>query len=384
MRVLFSSTWGHGHVFPMVPLARAFAAAGHTVLWATSADSCERVAATGINAHPAGLSGAQLSEVVRDQHSIAAAQASPQGQAQFIFPRMFGEAFAPPMLADLLPLAQHYRPDILIHENGELASPLVGAVLGIPSITHAFGGAVPASFLVAAGDRLKSLWKQYGLAIPPHAGCFTSLYLDICPTSVQTVDISHIADLQPLRPEQDTGKLPSALPAYLADDGRPLVYLTFGTMFNHAAILRPALQALSALPVRLLFTAGTTDDPIEFDIELPNVWIERWVHQPQVLRHSHVVVSHGGSGTFLGALACGLPQLCLPQAADQFRNAEGGVRTGAALALRPEQAHPERILQAVRTLLADDSYRTNALRIASEIRAMPSPAEVVENLTQLS
>ncbi len=37
MRILFSSTWGFGHIFPMVPLARACAALGHDVRWATGA-----------------------------------------------------------------------------------------------------------------------------------------------------------------------------------------------------------------------------------------------------------------------------------------------------------------------------------------------------------
>jgi hypothetical protein len=74
---------------------------------------------------------------------------APGGQAEFIFRRMFEEAFTPPMLADLLPLARSWRPDLLVHENGELASPLVGAILRVPSVTHAFGGAIPASFLVA-------------------------------------------------------------------------------------------------------------------------------------------------------------------------------------------------------------------------------------------
>jgi UDP:flavonoid glycosyltransferase YjiC (YdhE family) len=368
----------------MVPLARAFAAAGHHVLWATSADSCERVVAAGLDASPAGLAGVRLREVVQDQHSTAAAQAPPEGQAEFIFPRMFGEAFTPPMLADLLPLARSWRPDLLVHENGELASPLVGAILRVPSVTHAFGGAIPASFLVAAGEQLAPLWAQHGQHIPPYAGCFTSLYLDICPVAVQTVATSHIPDIQPLRPEQDTGQPPAALPAYLADDGRPLVYLTFGTLFNHSAVLRAAAQALSALPVRLLVTVGPSGDPTALGTELPNVWVERWVHQPQVLQHSHVVASHAGSGTFLGALASGIPQLCLPQAADQFRNAEGGVRSGAALALSPEQADSARIVQAVDMLLAEDGYRANARRIAAEIRAMPSPADVVENLAHLN
>jgi UDP:flavonoid glycosyltransferase YjiC (YdhE family) len=381
VRVLFSSTWGHGHIFPMVPLARAFAAAGHTVLWATSADSCARVVAADLDASPAGLSGVRLREVVRDQHATAAAQASPARQAEFIYPRMFGEAFAPPMLADLLPLAQSWQPDLLIHENSELASPLVGATLQIPSVTHAFGGAIPSSFLVAAGERLAPMWAQHGQPLPAFAGCFTSLYLDICPAGVQTVATSHIPDIQALRPEQYIGQAPAPLPAYLADDGRPLVYLTFGTIFNDSALLQAAAQALSALPVRLLVAVGPSGDPAALGTELPNVWIERWVHQPQVLQHSHVVASHAGSGTFLGALAEGIPQLCLPQAADQFRNAEGGVRSGAALALNPEEADAARIVQAVDLLLSDESYRANARRIAGEIRAMPSPADVVERLT---
>ena len=60
-----------------------------------------------------------------------------------MFPRLFGEALTPAMVDDLSPLATQWEPDLLIHEHGELASPLVGAVLGVPSLTHAFGGAIP-------------------------------------------------------------------------------------------------------------------------------------------------------------------------------------------------------------------------------------------------
>ena len=40
MRILFTSPAAHGHVQPMVPLARAAMAAGHEVRWATGADAC--------------------------------------------------------------------------------------------------------------------------------------------------------------------------------------------------------------------------------------------------------------------------------------------------------------------------------------------------------
>jgi UDP:flavonoid glycosyltransferase YjiC (YdhE family) len=379
-RVLFSSTWGYGHIFPMVPLARAFLSAGHEVLWATSADSCSHVVNAGVPAIPAGLSGTQLSNQVHDLLS-ASGSLAPEARAGFLYPRMFGEAFTPPMLADLLPLARRWRPDLLIHEQGELASPLVGAVLGVPSVVHAFGGAVPASFVEEAGNRLTSLWAEYGRSVPPYAGCFGSLYLDICPPAVQSVSLSHIGEMQPLRPVSDVGQAPATPPDYLqVDDGR-LIYLTFGTM-HHPGILRRAVEALAALPVRLLVTVGPDRDPSDLGDQPANVRIERWVHQPSVLQHCAVVISHAGSGTFLGALSNGLPQLCLPQGADQFRNAEGGTRAGAALVLTPSVASPEAICGAVTRLLTEEHFRINARKVASYIQAMPSPRAVVQELTQ--
>ncbi len=105
-------------------------------------------------------------------------------------------------------------------------------------------------------------------------------------------------------------------------------------------------------------------------------------HQPAVLRACAAVVSHGGSGTFLGALASGVPQLCLPQAADQFRNAEGGVRAGAALSLAPGDATLEALRAALLRLLEDEELRQGAAAVAAEIAAMPSPDEVAGLLTK--
>ncbi|MFA6577216.1 MAG: hypothetical protein WCS84_17465, partial [Nocardioides sp.] len=136
MRVLFSSTSGYGHVFPMLPLAKAFASAGHDVLWATSVAAGETVAAAGIATAPAGADGAELQ---RRRRAVLdrAEDVPPPERAAFVFPRMFGAALTPPMLDDLLPLARRWHPDLLVHENAELASPIAGAVLGVPSITHA-------------------------------------------------------------------------------------------------------------------------------------------------------------------------------------------------------------------------------------------------------
>jgi UDP:flavonoid glycosyltransferase YjiC (YdhE family) len=379
VRVLFSSTWGYGHLFPMMPLARAFIGDGHDVLWATSADSCRHVAEAGIDTASAGLAGRELLEAVAAL-VVASGSLAPEKRAAFLFPHMFGATFTPPMVADLLPLARLWRPDLLIHEHGELASPLVGAVLGLPSVTHAFGAAIPESFVEEAGQRLAPLWAAHGLSVPPYAGCFTSLYLDICPSAVQSVPLTHIDARQPLRPVPAGGGSPARLPDYLAEDTRPLVYLTLGTVHNHAPFLRPIVEALSDLPVRLLVTVGPDGDPATLGNQPSNVRVERWVPQAQLLQHCALVASHAGSGTFLGALSHGLPQLCLPQAADQFRNAEGGTRAGAVLVLTPTQTSPTNVVEAVQRLIAEHGFRRNAARVAADIRAMPSPQEVAREL----
>jgi UDP:flavonoid glycosyltransferase YjiC (YdhE family) len=371
VRVLFSSTTGVGHVFPMLPLARAFLAAGHDVVWATGAQVHSVLDGVGI---PAVACGPEAAEDDRLRASVrgTAAAIAPPARAAYVFPRMFGEALAPPMAADLLPAARNWGPDLLVHENGELASPMVGAVLGVPSVTHAFGGPVPAAHLAEAGERLAPMWREHGVEVPPYAGCFESVYLDICPASVRSEPMDHVTDVQPLRPVEATRA-----------DRRspPLVYVTMGTVQNRAVALGPLVAAVAALPVDVLVAVGQDGDT-DLGALPANVRVEPWVDQQHVLGECAAVVSHGGSGTFLGALAQGVPQLCLPQAADQFRNTEGGVRSGAALALAPHEISPETVAEGVRRLLQEPGIRAGAEQVAAEIFAMPSPGEVVDLLVE--
>jgi UDP:flavonoid glycosyltransferase YjiC (YdhE family) len=376
MRVLFSSTSGHGHVIPMLQLATAFRDAGHDVLWATAAQATPLVTAAGLEAVPAGAQGAEEAALRGGVLRLAAELPGDQ-RARFVFPRMFGAALAPRMAEDLLALAHEWHPDLLVHEHAELAAPLVGAVCGLPSVTHSFGTAVPVPILDDTRDRLAGLWAAHGLEIPPYAGCFRAGYLDICPPSVQTTSVDHVPDVQPLRPvDVPRGDEP-------AGSAEPLVYVTLGTVQNDPQVLREVVSGVAGLPGLVLVAAGPRVDPASLGEQSPNVEVESWVDQAAVLGRATAVVSHGGSGTFLGALAHGLPQLCLPRAADQFRNAEGGARAGAALVLGPADLTAAAVRTAGERLLADHALREAAQRVAAEIAAMPSPAEVAARLAEL-
>jgi MGT family glycosyltransferase len=168
------------------------------------------------------------------------------------------------------------------------------------------------------------------------------------------------------------------------DRSRPLAYLTLGTYVSgHVGSLRAAAVGLGGLDVDALVTVGPSGDPAALGPLPDSVRVERFVPQGVLLPHVDVVVHHGGSGTMLGALAQGLPQLLLPHGADQFMNAQALLDSGAGLRLLPEEITPDAVAEAVRALLADSRFREAAGRIGDEIAAMPAPSEVVADLERL-
>jgi UDP:flavonoid glycosyltransferase YjiC (YdhE family) len=104
-----------------------------------------------------------------------------------------------------------------------------------------------------------------------------------------------------------------------------------------------------------------------------NVTVRAWVDQAAVVPQADLVVHHGGSGTTLGALAAGVPQLVLPQGADQFANAEALLAAGAAVRLLPGELSADAVTEQARKA---SSCRDAARVIAAEIAAMPAPDEV--------
>jgi UDP:flavonoid glycosyltransferase YjiC (YdhE family) len=176
------------------------------------------------------------------------------------------------------------------------------------------------------------------------------------------------------------------VPAWLTPTRiRPRVYLTIGTVsFGAVEVLSSAIAEIAALDVDVLVTVGPEGETASLGEVPDNVHVERFVAQSAVLALIDLIVHHGGTGTVLSALEVGLPQLLLPQGADQFANAEILTAAGAARAL-PNDAHqPAAIGQAMQELLGDAPEREVGTRLRDEIAAMPSPAAVVPALVRLA
>lgn len=386
MRVLFTTPAGLGHIHPMVPLARAVRARGHHVLWAAPADGVGHVERAGIPTAAAGAAGlTRPADVIRRHPELKAL--GPAEMPNRLFGKMFGGIAAPSVLADLGPVAREWLPDLVVADAAEFAGHIVAAELGVPSVTKGFGPLLPERRVATVDEELEPLWRSRGLEPRPYGGSYDHLYLDVYPDELQPWTADYIARRQLLRPLSDDGQTDTSLPLPLPDGrpGAPLVYVTMGTVFNDPQPLQTVLTALGALDVRALVTVGPQAEPAALGAQPAHVRVERYVPQTRVLAHCDAVVSHAGSGTVLAALALGLPQLCLPQGADQFLNAEAIASAGAGLSLAPAAASAAAIRDAVARLLDEPSFRDTARRIGAAIASMPSPddvAAVLEGLAQ--
>ena len=162
-----------------------------------------------------------------------------------------------------------------------------------------------------------------------------------------------------------------------AQGGRPLVYATLGTVFGSPKVFRALVDGLGAQACAVLLTVGFTGDAASLGALPPRVRIERFVPQNAVLPLCAAVVSHGGSGTTLAAIAHGLPQVLVPQGADQFINAERCQAAGLGRAVFPAAVSAESVGAACAEVLANGAYRAKAAVVAGEMKAGMSTAEAI-------
>lgn len=384
MKVLCTCLPGHGHFLPMVPLARALATAGHEVAFATAADFCPRIERAGFAALPAGLSlPEQLEEAARlfpEQHAL------PPGKERFcsFVPRMLAGAAAPARASELVPLVREWRPDVVVHDETELAAPVAAVAGGVPHADHSVGILRPLEMARLAGETLAPLCEEWGVSPGPFAGLFAYLYLDVCPPGLQSSEIEQVDVAHPMHNVHiDTGD--EELPAWIDDlPAVPTLYVSLGTIFNRSAdVFTAILEGLREERLNVVVTIGTDNDPAALGPQPDHVHIERFIGQSALLPHCDIVINQGGTA-ILPILAHGLPLLVLPQGANQFHNAEACVAAGAARSLLPGEVTPQAVRAAVRALLDEPGYGARARQIAREIEEMPGPQHGVHLVERLA
>ncbi|MGW4061157.1 glycosyltransferase [Amycolatopsis sp. NPDC004747] len=363
MRILFTCRPAYGHLFPLLPLANAARAAGHDVVFGTGEEFLPKVRELGFEAHRVGIS-------IRDAEAEAQRRHGADAGFLELGITVFAELLPQSTMADLRPLLPRLRPELVVYEQSDVGTGALAQQAGIPAVSHVIGRSMPPEVLSVAAERLAPLWGTL-----PADAMLGDACVDVWPDSVRDPGTAAVPKVFRMRPTPYDAAVP--LPP-LPEDG--FAYLTLGTVvFGATQVLRGAIAALSRLPVDVVVAVGP-GDPAALGPVPENVRVAGFVPQAEVLKHAGLVVHHGGTGTVLGTLAAGLPQLILPQGADQFANAETLSALGAAKALVGDAIRIPAIEAAARELLDGSAAREVARGIAAEIAVMPAPQVVLGEL----
>lgn len=386
MRLLGSFVGGHGHFLPLVPLARAARDAGHSVTFTCGRFMVDAVERAGFEAlpttpPPVGADAAP-DEPPTPQPLLPVDAEREERDLREKFARDGARARAPGILGHLA----DWGADVLLCDEVDFGAVIAAERAGIPAATVvvlAAGGMLRPELLAEPLDEVR---REHGLSPDPDLRAMRgSLVLSPVPPAFRD-------PADPLPPGTRGVRLHAPLPVVpprpwtAVRPDLPAVYVTLGTVFNLESgdLLERVVAGLALRPGDAVVTIGNDRDPVELGPLPPNVHVRRFVAQEHVLPHVGAVVSHGGSGSVLGALAHGRPMVLLAMGADQPRNADRCVALGVGRSLDPVSATPGDIAAAIDAVLADPAARAAAGSLARTMADLPAPATAVRWLETLA
>jgi UDP:flavonoid glycosyltransferase YjiC (YdhE family) len=380
--MLFTFAGGTGHFLPLVPFAHAAENAGHTVAFGAQSGMMAAVAEAGFSAWDTG--GRTLLEttertpllefdLAREERAVRDGYAGRTARERATKVRQLCDA---------------WHPDIVVSDEMDFGALVAAEALGIPCATVITigSGALVRPELVR--EPLNALRSDHGLP-PDQDLTMLHRHLIIYPFPPSFRDPAH-----PLPPNAHAIR---AVPAEVAGNGddaswlagrgvRPLVYFTLGTIFNLESgnLFERVLAGLRELRIDVVVTVGRELDPHVLGLQPPNVHVRSYIPQSLLLPHCELVVSHGGSGSVVGALAHGLPMVLLPIGADQPFNAARCESLHVGRVLNAFETTSEDVRLAAIAVLGDVTYKQNAQRLEAEIASLPNPEYGVRLLERLA
>ncbi|MEU3073282.1 macrolide family glycosyltransferase [Streptomyces laurentii] len=163
-------------------------------------------------------------------------------------------------------------------------------------------------------------------------------------------------------------------------DAENALLVSLGSAFTQQPdFYRRCLAAFGDLPGwHVVLQIGKHTDPAELGTIPGNVEVHAWVPQRAILEQADAFVTHAGMGGCGEALLAGVPMIAVPQAADQFMNADRLVELGVARRIDTADATAENLRAALRALTGDPEVARRSARLRDEARAEGGTARAAD------
>jgi MGT family glycosyltransferase len=194
----------------------------------------------------------------------------------------------------------------------------------------------------------------------------------------------------PLEPERfqyldgcvrDEGRY--TVPRFAANEGKPLIYVSFGSLGSADIDLYKRMIALfGRLPYRFLMNVGEYIDQYR-DVP-PNVHLEKWYPQPAVIPQVDLFIHHGGNNSFNEALYFGKPAIIMPYCWDGLDNATRIQDTGFGAKLPRYDWSDDEFADTIARLLADGAMKARLAECSAYMKAQNGPAKAARIIAEVA
>lgn len=350
----------HGHVNPSLEVIRELVARGHRVTYAIPPVFADKVAETGAEVKP--------------WHSTLPKPADdPSAWGTTLLDNV--EPFLEDAIQALPQLVEAYEgdePDLVLHDITSYPARVLAHRWGVPAVSLspnlvAWAGyeeevAQPLWAEPRKTERGKAYYARFEAwlaenGITQHPDPFTgrpARSLVLIPRALQPhadrVDervYSFVGACQGDRAAQGDWRRPAG--------AAKVVLVSLGSSFTkQPAFYRECAKAFGELPGwHTVLQVGRHVDPAELGPVPKNVEVRAWVPQLAILRQADLFVTHAGAGGSQEGLATATPMIAVPQAVDQFGNADMLQSLGVARHLPTTEATAE-TLRGTALALVDD------------------------------
>ncbi|MEW2256391.1 macrolide-inactivating glycosyltransferase [Streptomyces sp. NPDC047869] len=364
----------HGHVNPSLEVIRELVARGHRVTYAIPPVFAEKVAATG--ARP----------VLYDS-TLPGPDADPEAWGSTLLDNV--EPFlndAVQALPQLIAAYEGDEPDLVLHDITSYPARVLAHRWGVPAVSLspnlvAWDGyeeevAEPMWAEPRQTERGKAYYARFrawlaenGITRHPdpfvgHPDRSLVLIPKVLQPHADRVDervYSFVGACQGDRADQGDWQRPAG--------AEKVVLVSLGSAFTkRPAFYRECVRAFGDLPGwHLVLQIGSQVTPQELGDVPANVEVRGWVPQLAILRQADLFVTHAGAGGSQEGLATATPMIAVPQAVDQFGNADVLQSLGVARHLPTEEATADRLRETALALTGDPEIARRLKEIQAEM-----------------
>ncbi|MFB7463236.1 macrolide-inactivating glycosyltransferase [Streptomyces sp. NPDC056224] len=366
----------HGHVNPSIEVIRELVARGHRVSYAVPAAFAETIAETG------------ATPVIWT--STLPTDDDPEAWGTELIDNL--EPFLDDAVQALPQLAAAFEgdePDLVIHDITAYPAPVLAHRWGVPAVSLspnsvAWEGyeeevAAPMSAELKASERGRAYYARFAAwltenGLGDQVDRFQSRprrSLVLIPRALQPnadrVDESVYTFVGACQGDRAATQGRWQRPE--SAEGRKVLLVSLGSAFTRQpAFYRACADAFGDLPDwHVVLQIGKFTDEADLGAVPANVEVHRWVPQLDILRQADAFITHAGAGGSQEGLATATPMVAVPQAVDQFGNADVLAALGVARHVPMDRADAATLREAVLGLLADPEVARRAEAVRAQM-----------------